>query len=143
MVLVPSSPPLQDSPGFLAQCSLPASSLLSPYLILSIRFCSVGHPHPAASGHPLSVRRKSTQLRLTANQCPSPGFLSSVLYECLPPPTCPSGSTWFGCEWRGTLDGTPRNGLELLDASTGVERRSVPLVDALGTSSMLVVPVSL
>ena len=43
----------------------------------------------------------------------------------------------------GVGDGAPRDGIEFLDASTGIARRSVPFVDALGTSSMLVVPVSL
>ena len=135
MVLVPPFPPLQYSPGFLSQCSFPASYLFSPYCLLSIRLCSVGRP-PPASGHPSSVRRKSTHLQLTAIQCPSPGFMSSVPYEPPPPlpPTCAVGGTWIGCGWRGVGDGAPRDGLEFLAVLTGVARRSVPLVNALGPS---------
>ena len=51
-----------------------------------------------------------------------------------PPPTCAAGGTWLGCGWRGEGYGAPR------EASP---RSSVPFVDALGTSSILVVPVSL
>ena len=86
MVLVPPFSPLQYSPGFLSQCSLPVSSLFSSYCLLSVRFCSVGRPPPAAYGHPSSVRKNYTHLRLTVDQSPSPGFLSSVPYEGLPPP---------------------------------------------------------
>ena len=72
MVLVPPPPlsPLQDSPGFLAQCSSPVSSIFSSYCLLSVRVCSFGRPPPAASGHSASVRQMFTTLRLTADQCP-------------------------------------------------------------------------
>ena len=86
MVLVPPFYPFQDSSRFLSQCSLPASYISSLYCLLSVRFCFVGRPPPAASGHLSSVRRKSTHIRLTADQCSSPGFLSSVPYESPPPP---------------------------------------------------------
>ena len=123
-------PPLQDSPGFLAlQGILSVSSLLSPKCLLSVRFCVVGRIPPAASGHPLSFRRKSSALRLTADQCPllvsSPASHKTGLH---PPPTCAAGGTWLGCGWRGEGDGAPRDGLESLDASTGVARASVPLL---------------
>ena len=40
------------------------------YFLLSVRFCVVVRPPPAASGHPSSVRRKSTTLWVTADQMP-------------------------------------------------------------------------
>ena len=67
-------PPLQDSSGFLAQCSLSVSSLFYTYCLLSILFCLFGRPPPAASGHPSSVRRKSPSLRLTSDQIPFSWF---------------------------------------------------------------------
>ena len=65
----PPLSPLQDSPGFLAlQGILPVSSLLSSYCLLSVCFCVISRPPPAASGHPSSVHRNT--LRLTANTMP-------------------------------------------------------------------------
>ena len=70
MVLVPPLSPLQDSPGFLAQYSLPVSSLFSSYFLISVCVCSVSRPPPEASGHSSSVWRNSSALCLTADQCP-------------------------------------------------------------------------
>ena len=124
--LVPYFPPLQDSPGFLAlQGILPVSSLLSSNCLLSVRFCVGVRPPPAASGHPSSFRRKSSALRLTADQCPL--LVSCPAYVGFhPPPTCAAGGTWLGCGRRGKGDGAPRNGLESLNVSAGVARDRVP-----------------
>ena len=54
--------------------------------------------------HPLSLRQKSSALRLTANQCPL--LVSYLAYASLyPTPTCAAGGTWLGCGWRGEGDG--------------------------------------
>ena len=103
MVLVPPFSPLQDSPGFLSlQGILPVSSLLSSKCLLSVRFCVVGRPPPAASGHPSSFRWKSSTLRLTSDQCPllvsCPASHKAGLH---PHPTCAAGGTWLGCGWLG------------------------------------------
>ena len=131
----PPLSPLQDSPGFLAQCSFPVSSLFSSYCLLSVRVCSVGRPPPAASGHSVSVRRKSTTLRLTANQCPLLVSCPESRMKVSPPLTCVAGGTWIGCGWRSEGYGAPRDGLEFLNALTGVAQlaflcqRSWTLVD--------------
>ena len=39
------------------------------------------------------------------------------------PPTCAAGGTWLGCGRRSKGYGTPCDGLEFLDASTGVAQR--------------------
>ena len=58
------------------------------------------------------------------------------------PPTYVAGSTWFRCGWRGVGDGAPLDGLEFLDASTGVAYLRERIIDALGPSLTIVVPVS-
>ena len=74
--------------GFLAlQGILPVSSLLSSNCLLYVRFCAGVRPLPSASGHPSSFRRKSSALRLTADQFPllvsCPASHKAVLH---PPP---------------------------------------------------------
>ena len=59
MVMFPPFSPLQDLPGFLSlQGILTVSSLFSSYCLLSVCFCVVDRPPPAAAGHPSSVRWK-------------------------------------------------------------------------------------
>ena len=84
-----SGTPLLPPPRFTrVPCQVQFACILSlsPYFLLSVRFCSVGRPPPAASGHPSSVGQKSTTLPLTADQCPAPGLLSGVPYELFPSP---------------------------------------------------------
>ena len=90
---------------------------LSSSCLLSVRF--------AFSCLPPQERRLSPAVRpnrLAAGaMLPLVSFpVSRCLWACPPPPTCAAGGTWLGCRWRGVGDGAPRNGLEFLDASTGV-----------------------
>ena len=144
MVLVPLLITPPRFPGFLAQCILPVSSLFYSYCLLSVRFCSVGRPPPAASGHLSSVRRKSPDLGMTSDRCPSPGFLSSVPYEVLPPPDL--------CGWwylaRVWVEGQRRRRPPGMVLSSSTRRQASPrssmtFINALGPSSMILVPVSL
>ena len=68
--------------------------------------------------------------------CPAPQSMKFC------PPTCVDGSTWFWCGWRVTEDGARLNGLEFLNASTGVACPRERRIDALGPLSMIMVPVS-
>ena len=96
-------PPLTPSPRVTrVPCAVQFACILSLFFLclLSVRVCSVGRPPPAASGHSASVRRKSTTLRLTADQCPLlVSCPASRMKVC--PPTCAAGGTWLGCGWRG------------------------------------------
>ena len=114
------------------------------FILPPLRPCLIiGRPPPSASGHSSSVWWKSPYLRLTADQCPSPGFLSSVPYEGLPPPDlC---SWWYVARvWvEGRRRRRPRDGIEFLDALTDVAWHTVPFIGTLVPLSMLVVPVYL
>ena len=114
-------------------------SLFFSYCLLSVCVCSFSRTPPAAFGHSAFVRRKSTTLRLTSDQCP---LLVSCPASCMkvsPPPTCAAGCTCLGCGWRVEGDGAPHDGLEFLNASTGVAQlaflcqRSWNLVNSRGT----------
>ena len=128
MFLVPPYPPSKIHPGSLpssAFCPYPLSSFLLPPLRLFLcRWPST----PSSVCHPSSVCRKSTNTPADGRpKLPSPGVLPSVPERvCAPSPTCAAVGTWLGCGWRGKGDGAPCDGLELLDASTGVARDSVP-----------------
>ena len=128
------SGPLLFHPSNIHPGSLPSRAFLTsplsflPFCFLSVHISVYIRPPPAASGPSLSVRRKSSALRLTADQFP-------LLVSCsaahnaglhLPPPTCTAGGTWLGCGRRGEGDGSLRDGLDYLDASAGDARGSVP-----------------
>ena len=122
----------------------PARASLSPPLASSssVSVQSVVHlqqhlvTRRPSSGSPHTSGWLSTKVLLLVS-CPA-----SRMKVC-PPLTCAAGGTWFRCGWRGVGDGAPCDGFEFLDTLTGVAQSSVPLVEALGPSSMLVVPVSL
>ena len=121
MVLVPPPPPfspLQDSPGFLALCSLPVSSLF----VLCLPSVCVW-PSPSSSVwspvvRPTNVSRPPADCRLM----PSPGFQRPIWGFA--PSTCAAGGTWLGCGWRGSRRRSPpRSSLSsstLRQASPGV-----------------------
>ena len=90
MVLIPTpSPPSKIHP-----VSLPSAVCLYPLYFLPDASSPsvsvhVGRPPPAASGHSASVQRKSTTLRLTADQYPLlVSFLASRMKFCPPPELC-------------------------------------------------------
>ena len=90
---------------------------------------------------------------LTGGRChAAPGVLYSVpIFVGVSPLTCAAGGTWLGCRWRGLGDGASRDGLEFLDASTGVvwqvgcfglrSRRSCPNVAVCARAALLIYPV--
>ena len=123
----PPLSPLQDLPWFLAlQFLLPVSSLLLPIASsLSVSVSSALHLHQRLS----PVVSPSEVYNPTAD-CQPNTLLMVSCPEALrgfepPPQTCAAGGTWIGCGWRGKGDGAPCNGLEFLDASTGLTRGSV------------------
>ena len=140
--MVPSflSPPSKICPGSLfSRTSFPSSSLFSSYLpplrpFLSIQPTSSSFDSPHC---PSSIARppESYQPSGLGRPMSSSVFLDQrpICRFAPPPRTCAAGGTWLGCGWGGEGDGSPRDGLELLDASTGVAWDSVP-------SSMLEVP---
>ena len=100
----------------MSSATFPACASLSPPLASSPSVFRLFVFPPVA---PVVTRRPP---ELTNSRChAAPGVLFSVmmLLACSPS-TCAAGGTWLGCRWRGLGDGSPHNGLEFLDASTGV-----------------------
>ena len=127
--MVPSSPPLQDSSGFLAiQESCPSPLSFCPICLISARFSVFSRPPPVFGPHivcpPSSVRRKATNPPAIGRPMPSSVYLTQrPICRFAPPPlTCAVGGTWLGCWWRGEVDGAPRDGLESLVSLPGVAR---------------------
>ena len=121
-------PPSNIHPGFFpTRASFPSPLSSLHVCLLSVHISVFSRPPPAASGPSSSVRRKSSALRLTADQCPLlVSCPAAHMQVCTPPPTCAAGGTWLGCGRRGKGDSAPRDGLESLDASAGDARVSVP-----------------
>ena len=132
------SPKIQPG-SFPSRASFPSPLSFLPFCLLSVHISLFSRPTQAASGPSSSVRRNSSALRLTADQCPLLFSCPAAhMQDCTPPPTCAAGGTWLGCGWRGKGDGAPRNGMDSLDASAGDApvacrlRRSSPLFDSCG-----------
>ena len=87
MVMVPPSPPSKIHPG-----SLPSSAICPHPLTLPLfpPLCPFLFIRPSTSSSiwsPVVSTEEVSHLRLTADQCHAPGFLSSVLlYESSPSP---------------------------------------------------------
>ena len=120
------------------------------FLLPPLRTCLFRRPSPSSSVWSLGVRPAEVYNPPADGQPMfSPGFLSSVPYEGLLPPTYAAGGTWLRCGWRGEGDGAPCNGLEFLNAFTGVaqlsflRRRSWTLVDSRGARLSVCPPLSL
>ena len=99
----PPSPPLQDSPGFLAPCSSPVFSLFSPFA--SSSSVSVHSAITSSSVWSSVVRSADSSGGMSTNNLS--WFPASRMKVC--PPTCASGGTWLWCGWRGVGDGSPRD----------------------------------
>ena len=127
MVLFPPHLPSKIHPGSCPQCILPLASLLSSHCLLSVHFCVVGRPPPAA----LSPVIRPSEVYNPPADCRQNALLlvscsASRMKVCIPSLTCAANVTWLGCGWRGEGDGAPCDGLEFLNVSTGVAQDSVP-----------------
>ena len=131
----------------MSKFTLPARASLSPPLASSP---SVFRLFVFPPGAPV-VTRRPPELTCGGAMLTLVSFPVSRCFWACPPTTCAAGRTWLGCRWRGLGDGAPRDGLEFLDASTGVvwrvgcfvlrSRRSCPNMAVCARAAPLLYPV--